>query len=119
MDITSLIRGMLPEAVENTTATEGNTSTAHGMPANIIESILPLVGLKGFAPMYRFIGSWLGWDPTVLLTVLGFIVSKYKSHTLLALVTSRDKCSFFSQNCIPAASRGSKILKRPTQNRDN
>ncbi|KAI3330913.1 BCS1 N terminal-domain-containing protein [Ustulina deusta] len=73
MDITSLIRGMLPEAVENTTATEGNTSTAHGMPANIIESILPLVGLKGFAPMYRFIGSWLGWDPTVLLTVLGFI----------------------------------------------
>ncbi|KAJ3579444.1 hypothetical protein NPX13_g1120 [Xylaria arbuscula] len=73
MDITSLIRGMIPEAVDNVTTVEGNISTSHGMPANIVESILPLIGLKGFAPMYRFIGSWLGWDPTALLTALGFI----------------------------------------------
>ncbi|KAH8159081.1 hypothetical protein CIB48_g9167 [Xylaria polymorpha] len=43
------------------------------MPANVVENILPLIGLKGFAPMYRFIGSWLGWDPTYLLSVLGFV----------------------------------------------
>ncbi|KAF2970850.1 hypothetical protein GQX73_g2717 [Xylaria multiplex] len=43
------------------------------MPANVIETILPLIGMKGFAPMYRFVGNWLGWDPTYLLTVLGFI----------------------------------------------
>lgn len=80
MDITSLIKGMIPEAVENATTIEGNTSASHGMPANIVESILPLIGLKGFSPMYHFIGSWLGWDPTALLTVLGFIVS---SHAIL------------------------------------
>ncbi|KAI1423763.1 BCS1 N terminal-domain-containing protein [Xylaria sp. FL1777] len=73
MDITSLIRGILPEAVENATTTGNNTSVPLGVPVNVVESILPLVGLKGFAPIYRFIGNWLGWDPTVLLTVLGFI----------------------------------------------
>ncbi|KAI1313143.1 BCS1 N terminal-domain-containing protein [Xylaria venustula] len=73
MDITSLIRSIIPEAVENVTTAEGNISGHHGMPANVVESILPLIGLKGFAPVYRFIGSWLGWDPTALLTALGFI----------------------------------------------
>ncbi|KAI0805567.1 BCS1 N terminal-domain-containing protein [Xylaria sp. FL0064] len=74
MDITSLIMGMLPEAGENATSVGGNnTSAVHDMPVNVVENLLPLIGLKGFAPVYRFIGSWLGWDPTALLTVLGFI----------------------------------------------
>ncbi|TGJ78476.1 hypothetical protein E0Z10_g10286 [Xylaria hypoxylon] len=73
MDMTSLLRGLLPEAVENATAASDNTSTTHNMPANVIETLLALIGLKGFAPVYRFIGSWLGWDPTSLLAVLGFI----------------------------------------------
>lgn len=73
MDINTLLRGMLPEVVENATTTATNTSASDGMPANVVENILPLIGLKGFAPMYRFIGSWLGWDPTYLLSVLGFV----------------------------------------------
>ncbi|KAI1751642.1 P-loop containing nucleoside triphosphate hydrolase protein [Xylaria castorea] len=73
MNMNTLLRGMLPEVVENATTTANNTSASDGMPTNVVESILPLIGLRGFAPMYRFIGSWLGWDPTYLLTVLGFV----------------------------------------------
>ncbi|KAJ8111391.1 hypothetical protein ONZ43_g5629 [Nemania bipapillata] len=43
------------------------------MPSSVVETILPLIGLRGFAPVYEFIGNWLGWDPTVILTVVGFI----------------------------------------------
>ncbi|KAI1734700.1 P-loop containing nucleoside triphosphate hydrolase protein [Xylaria scruposa] len=72
MDMNTLFNGMLPKVVENATTTANNTSS-DGMHANVVESILPLIGLRGFAPMYRFLGSWLGWDPTFLLTVLGFV----------------------------------------------
>ncbi|KAJ2984414.1 hypothetical protein NUW58_g6071 [Xylaria curta] len=48
-------------------------TASHSMPTNIVENMLPLIGLKGFAPMYRFVDNWLGWDPTSLLGVLGFI----------------------------------------------
>ncbi|KAI0544072.1 P-loop containing nucleoside triphosphate hydrolase protein [Xylaria curta] len=72
MDMNTLFNGMLPKVVENATTTANNTSS-DGMHANVVESILPLIGLRGFAPMYRFLGSWLGWDPTYLLTGLGFI----------------------------------------------
>ncbi|KAI0858231.1 P-loop containing nucleoside triphosphate hydrolase protein [Xylaria cubensis] len=73
MDMNTLFNGMLPKVVENATTTANNTSASDGMHANVVESLLPLIGLRGFAPMYRFLGSWLGWDPTYLLTVLGFI----------------------------------------------
>ncbi|KAI0536711.1 BCS1 N terminal-domain-containing protein [Xylaria digitata] len=69
MDVTSLLRGFLPEVVGNATAGAENLSA----PTNVVETILPLIGMRGFAPMYRFVGNWLGWDPTSLLTVLGFI----------------------------------------------
>ena len=39
--------------------------------ANVIESLLPLLGLRGFAPLYSLIGSSLGIDPTYLLTTIG------------------------------------------------
>ncbi|GAW16839.1 hypothetical protein ANO14919_062820 [Xylariales sp. No.14919] len=73
MDISSLLRGFIPETVDNATAAANNASVPHSMPANVVETILPLIGMKGFAPMYRFIGSWLGWDPTSLLTIVGVI----------------------------------------------
>lgn len=64
---------MLPEVVGNTTAAASNASPSDTMPVNMVESILPLIGLRGFAPVYQFVGRWLGWDPTSLLTVIGFI----------------------------------------------
>lgn len=78
MDINTLLGGFLPQLpkamVGDNNVTENNTSGPHNnMHNNIVESILPLVGLRGFAPFYQFLGSWLGWDPTVLLTALGFV----------------------------------------------
>ncbi|KAI0407475.1 P-loop containing nucleoside triphosphate hydrolase protein [Xylaria palmicola] len=92
MDMNTLLRGILPEVVENSTAIPDNASTSHSVPTNIVETILPLIGLRGFAPMYRFIGNWLGWDPTSLLTVLGFVwaankVAHHMFYFLYGLVT--------------------------------
>ncbi|KAI8945028.1 P-loop containing nucleoside triphosphate hydrolase protein [Xylaria longipes] len=92
MDMNSLLKGMLPEVVENATTTANNTSASDSMSANVVESILPLIGLRGFAPIYRFIGSWLGWDPTYLLTVLGFVWAANKlvrqiSYFVYGLIT--------------------------------
>jgi chaperone BCS1 len=81
MDMThmkALVGEMFHTAAANTTTTAGNASATHSMSANVVENILPLLGLRGFAPMYRFIGNWLGWDPTSLLTVLGFIWASNK-----------------------------------------
>lgn len=64
---------MLPEVVGNATAAASNASPSDTMPVNMVESLLPLIGLRGFAPVYQFIGRWLGWDPTSLLTVIGVI----------------------------------------------
>ncbi|KAI1165217.1 P-loop containing nucleoside triphosphate hydrolase protein [Nemania serpens] len=69
----AFLKGMLPEVVGNTTAAASNASPSDSMPVNMVESILPLIGLRGFAPVYQFVGRWLGWDPTSLLTVIGFI----------------------------------------------
>ncbi|KAI0201131.1 BCS1 N terminal-domain-containing protein [Astrocystis sublimbata] len=106
MDIYSLrefVEGMLPEVVSNATATaSGNTSAAgggengngngNGMPVNVVESILPLIGLRGFAPIYRVIHNWLGWDPTYLLSLLGFLwalnkVARQVTYFFYGLVT--------------------------------
>jgi chaperone BCS1 len=75
MDVNALLGGIFPTVTANATAAAGNASASQ---VNVVENILPLIGLKGFAPMYRFIGSWLGWDPTYLLTVLGFIWASNK-----------------------------------------
>ncbi|XXH00446.1 hypothetical protein Hte_006791 [Hypoxylon texense] len=39
----------------------------------MVENILPLLGLRGISPLYGFIGSWLGLEPSLLLTALGVI----------------------------------------------
>ncbi|KAI1176138.1 P-loop containing nucleoside triphosphate hydrolase protein [Nemania sp. FL0916] len=73
MNMNNFLREMMPQVVENATATATNASPSHSGAANVIENILPLLGLRGFAPVYRFIGNWLGWDPTSLLTIVGVI----------------------------------------------
>ncbi|KAI1111746.1 P-loop containing nucleoside triphosphate hydrolase protein [Nemania sp. NC0429] len=70
----ALLKGMLPEVVANATgAASNNASPPDATPINVVESILPLIGLRGFAPVYQFVGGWLGWDPTSLLTAVGFL----------------------------------------------
>ncbi|KAI1768702.1 BCS1 N terminal-domain-containing protein [Hypoxylon sp. FL1150] len=53
----------------------GANSTTRTDPshAKMVESILPLLGLRGISPLYGFIGSWLGLEPSLLLTALGVI----------------------------------------------
>lgn len=44
----------------------------------MLEGLLPMLGLRGFAPLYGFVGSWLGIDPGMMLTVLGVIWAAQK-----------------------------------------
>ncbi|KAI6093105.1 BCS1 N terminal-domain-containing protein [Hypoxylon rubiginosum] len=50
-----------------------NTTNTDPSHAKMVESILPLLGLRGVSPLYGFIGSWLGLEPSLLLTALGMI----------------------------------------------
>ncbi|KAI8627703.1 P-loop containing nucleoside triphosphate hydrolase protein [Xylariaceae sp. FL1651] len=78
MDMNILLGGLFPTVAANATVTATNFSSTHSLQPNVVESILPLIGLRGFAPLYRFVGNQLGWDPTALLTVLGFIWASNK-----------------------------------------
>ncbi|RYP18586.1 hypothetical protein DL765_003871 [Monosporascus sp. GIB2] len=79
----ALLRGFLPSISANMTETAaaaaaaqnitGGGSGRHGAPPNVAESLLPLLGLRGFAPLYGLVGSSLGIDPTNLLTALGLL----------------------------------------------
>ncbi|KAI4867732.1 BCS1 N terminal-domain-containing protein [Hypoxylon rubiginosum] len=51
----------------------GNATSTDQSHAKIIENILPLLGLRGVSPLYGFIGSWLGVEPSLLLTAFGMI----------------------------------------------
>ncbi|KAI1819628.1 P-loop containing nucleoside triphosphate hydrolase protein [Xylaria intraflava] len=74
MDMDALLRGVFPMVVAaNATTTANNTTGSHDVPLNVVESILPLIGMKGLGPVYQFVGSRLGWDPTALLTLIGFV----------------------------------------------
>ncbi|KAJ8129884.1 hypothetical protein O1611_g3749 [Lasiodiplodia mahajangana] len=78
MSMDMFFKGILPDMVENATATGNDTPTSHSMSSSVVETILPLIGLTGFTPVYQFIGRWLGWDPTYLLMAGGFIWAGYK-----------------------------------------
>jgi len=71
MDVQAILGGMFPLVPSNGTATMGNSS-AGSQGLHIVETVLPLIGLRGFAPIYRFAESALGRDPSYLLAVLGF-----------------------------------------------
>lgn len=77
----ALLRGVLPSVSADMTETAtaaaqnitGGGSGRHGTPPNVVENLLPLLGLRGFAPLYGLVGSRLGIDPTNLLTALGLL----------------------------------------------
>lgn len=43
------------------------------MHSGIIETLLPLLGMRGLVPVYSLIGSSLGLDVTWVLTLFGFV----------------------------------------------
>lgn len=72
MDMQSLFRGVLPTMAANATAqaaAENGTSTHHFQ----LESLLPMLGLRSLLPMYGLVGTWLGIDPTFILTAFGAV----------------------------------------------
>lgn len=73
MDINAMLRGVLPTLAANASASAENASAPDRMSGNMVETLLPLLGLRGFVPMYGFIGNWLGIDVTWILTFFGMI----------------------------------------------
>ncbi|KAK4453201.1 BCS1 N terminal-domain-containing protein [Podospora aff. communis PSN243] len=78
MDLANtLIQGALPTFVANDTGGAGNDTRKH-FSDGIFESILPLFGSQ-FNPLFKLLmifwnkaGIRLGFDPTVVLTIVGF-----------------------------------------------
>ncbi|KAF3064229.1 putative mitochondrial chaperone BCS1-B [Daldinia childiae] len=74
MDYGAVFHSLLPSINANTSHTGGNASAADNTHhAKAVESILTLVGLRGLAPIYGFIGGWLGFEPSSLLAMVGVI----------------------------------------------
>ncbi|KAH6654990.1 BCS1 N terminal-domain-containing protein [Truncatella angustata] len=73
MDISSMFRGALPTIAENATSATKNASSPDHMDGNIVETLLPLLGLRALVPMYGFIGNSLGLDLTWVLTLFGMV----------------------------------------------
>jgi len=82
MDLHTLLRGALPTFAGNMTEPAGNMSSGgggRGMHDGILESLMPLLGgrfnplMQTFMLVYNVAGSRLGFDPTVILTALGFV----------------------------------------------
>ncbi|KAI1414292.1 P-loop containing nucleoside triphosphate hydrolase protein [Hypoxylon sp. FL1857] len=74
MDYGAVLNGLLPSMGVNMSDTTGNTSTTdNAHHAKAVESILTLVGLRGFVPVYGLIGDKLGIEPTYLLTAIGVL----------------------------------------------
>ncbi|KAK7750639.1 hypothetical protein SLS62_007486 [Diatrype stigma] len=90
MDVRAILQGVVSPTTATTAAAAAQTvlsgSTTHeetgglghghghghgGPSANIIESLLPLFGLRGLAPLYGLVGGSLGVDATYLLTFFG------------------------------------------------
>lgn len=87
-----MLRGVLPAVANNATAIAENGSSSSHVNGNIVETLLPMLGLRGFAPIYGFIGNWLGVDVTWLLTFFGGIwafnkLGRQVYHTLYGFVT--------------------------------
>ena len=78
MDFNTLLKGALPTFSANLTETADN-HTGQRFPEDVMKSLLPLLGgqfnpvLKSLMLLYNMAGSRLGFDPTMLLTILGFI----------------------------------------------
>ncbi|KAK8065661.1 mitochondrial chaperone BCS1-B [Apiospora hydei] len=73
MDIQSLIRGVLPTMDANATATAAAGNASSSTQHFQLESLLPMLGLRSLLPMYGLVGTWLGIDPTFILTAFGAV----------------------------------------------
>ncbi|KAI1103056.1 P-loop containing nucleoside triphosphate hydrolase protein [Jackrogersella minutella] len=71
MDYSGVLHGLLPSIGLNMSDTAGNSSNDNTPHAKVVESILGLVGLRGLAPIYGFVGDRLGIEPSYLLTAIG------------------------------------------------
>ncbi|KAI1468933.1 BCS1 N terminal-domain-containing protein [Daldinia caldariorum] len=72
MDYGAVFSSLLPGTNGNISDATGNASaTGTTQHAKVVESVLALVGLRGMAPIYGFIGGWLGFEPSNLLAVMG------------------------------------------------
>ncbi|KAI0845538.1 BCS1 N terminal-domain-containing protein [Daldinia vernicosa] len=74
MDYGAVFHSLLPGINANISHAGGNSSAADNTHhAKAVEGILTLVGLRGLAPIYGFIGGWLGFEPSNLLAVVGVL----------------------------------------------
>lgn len=94
MDINSVLRGVLPNMAENATAIGKNASDAGQMPGDlkVVETLLPLLGLRALVPVYSFVGNSLGLDVTWILTFFGLLwalnkLGRQVYHTIYGFVT--------------------------------
>jgi mitochondrial chaperone BCS1 len=71
MNINSIFQGVLPPMADNATSAAGNASSPGGMHSGMIETLLPLLGLRTLVPVYGLIGNTLGLDITWLLPLFG------------------------------------------------
>ncbi|KAK8058692.1 hypothetical protein PG994_009140 [Apiospora phragmitis] len=97
MDIQSLIRGVLPTMAANATSTAaaGNASSTQQFQ---LETLLPMLGLRSLLPMYGLVGTWLGIDPTFILTAFGAIwalnkVARQIYGTIFAITSEYLMCT--------------------------
>ncbi|KAI1391343.1 BCS1 N terminal-domain-containing protein [Hypoxylon trugodes] len=98
MDYSAVLNNLLPSMGVNTSYATGNTSTSDNTyHVKAVESVLTLVGLRGLAPFYGFIGGWLGIEPSYLLTAIGVLWALNKLlRQLYALINSTVSEYFMS-----------------------
>ncbi len=78
MDFSSMLRGTLPSLGANLTAAMGQNYSKRSLPDGMAH-LLPLLGtrvnplVQTFVIIHDMLGSRLGLDPTILLTLAGFI----------------------------------------------
>ncbi|KAI0881129.1 P-loop containing nucleoside triphosphate hydrolase protein [Annulohypoxylon maeteangense] len=103
MDYSGVLSGLLPSIGLNISDRVGNNATDNTPHAKMVESILGLVGLRGFAPIYGFVGDKLGIEPTYILTAIGVIWAFNKLFhqlytSLYNIVISHFMCSIHILN---------------------
>lgn len=78
MDFSTLLRGEMPTFSGNATETGGNFSSRE-FHDGVLKSLMPLFGgrfnplMQAFMLFYNMAGSRLGFDPSIILTALGFV----------------------------------------------
>ncbi|KAI2471888.1 P-loop containing nucleoside triphosphate hydrolase protein [Annulohypoxylon bovei var. microspora] len=103
MDYSGVLSSLLPSIGLNMSGGGGNNTTDDTPHAKVVESILGLVGLRGFAPIYGFVGNKLGIEPSYILTAIGVLWAFNKLFhqlytSLYNVVISHFMCSIHILN---------------------